>query len=165
MKPAKKRCEYCGRWYDPDPHTARQQKACSRPECRLARLRQKYRSWVKRHPWHSAQRRVKNRAWAAAYPDYWRRRRAVDREYARRDNVRRAAAMRKARCSAKQTASGRVVVEKLRAIETLREAGCSAKQTALSRRVGALEDYVLSSTGVVCSAKQTDIAPGGGPGP
>lgn len=161
MKPAKKRCEYCGRWYEPDPHTAGHQKACSRPECRLERRRQKYRSWIKRHPWHVVERRPKNQAWAAAYPDYWRKRRAEDADYRAREKRRMRIKRLRARRVAKQTASARIAVEKL---QGMRRPGAKtvAKQTALSRRVDAVVEFLFWKEGV---AKQTDIAPAAGAGP
>lgn len=166
MKPGQKLCAYCDRSFEPSPHAVRvvngvrrvTQKACDREKCRKARGRQKLRSWRKRYPERAARWLPKVQAWAKAYPDYWRQYRATHPEYVRRDNERRAKAMRAARRSANETGSAPIVVEKLRAIEALREAECSAKETGLSRRVGAIEEYLLSTSARPCSAKQTMMA-------
>lgn len=164
MNPTRKQCAYCGRWYEPDPHTAGHQKACSHPACRRARRRQKQRLWRALNPDYERSRRAKVRAWSKAYPDYHRQYRSAHPEYAARDNRRRVEARRRAKVSANVTALRLVLVDKARRLEAAPAAGVSANVTALSRRVAAIEDCLRSTVAVMVSAKQTGIAPAAGPG-
>jgi hypothetical protein len=52
----------------------------------------------------------------------------------------------------------RVVVEKLRALESLGPRIYSANETTIARRVDAMEECLRSTVAIVCSAKQTDMA-------
>ena len=152
------RCRYCGRLFRPDPRTARFQKSCGREACRLARQRQKLRRWRALHPDHAKRYQPKVRAWAKAFPNYWRHYRKGHPKYVRRDNCRRCTAMKGSRCSANETAMTRVVVEKLRALESLGPRIYSANETTIARRVDAMEECLRSTVAIVCSAKQTDMA-------
>jgi hypothetical protein len=161
MKASKKRCGYCGRWFQPDPHTAKQQKSCGRSACRRARSRQKQRRWRALNPDYERSRRAKVRVWVKAYPDYYRQYRASHPEYAARDNLRRVRARRRAKVSANVTALRLIVVEKASRLGIAGTPRVSANVTALSRRVEALEDCLRSTVDAVVSAKQTAMAPAG----
>ena len=160
----KKRCRYCGRLYRPDQKTAKFQKACGREPCQRARKRQKLRRWRTLHPEHAKRYQPKVRAWAKAYPDYWSGYRASHPKYAKRDNLRRIQAIKRARCSANETSMSRIAVEKLQVLEALEPAVCSANETPILRRMDAIEDCLRSTVAVVCSAKQTAIAAKAPPG-
>lgn len=161
MKESRKRCSYCGRRFQPDPHTAKQQKSCGRRACRRARSRQKQRHWRALNPGYERSRRGKARVWAKAYPDYYRHYRASHPDYVARDNRRRARARRRAKVSANVTALRLIVVEKASRLGIGITPRVSANVTALSRRVEALEDCLRSTVDAVVSAKQTAIAPAG----
>jgi hypothetical protein len=45
-----KRCQFCGRYYRPDPRVARWQKACRREICRKARKLPAQHRWTERNP-------------------------------------------------------------------------------------------------------------------
>lgn len=154
------RCRYCGRFFRPHPRKrgGSPQKTCGRDPCRRANERRRLREWIGRNPGYQASRRPKTRAWARAYPDYWRRYRRKHRDYARRDNLRRSAAIRRGRRSAKQTVIREILVEKLLAVKRIRPR-CSAKQTVMTRRVDALVDVLVWRER---SAKQSVMA-GWGP--
>lgn len=163
MKPASKKCAYCGRRYEPDPHTARHQRACPRPECRRARQNEKQRVWRARNPGYERSRGPKRAAWARDYPDYWRQYRASHPEYRAQDNARRARS-RRLKVSANVTALRQAVVEKAVRLGPAQGPEVSANVTALSRRVEALEDCVRSTVAVMVSANVTGMAPEAGPG-
>lgn len=156
---ALKHCLICGRSFRPKPQTAKFQRVCGRKFCQAERKRRKLRRWRALHAGHVAVYRRKDKAWARAYPHYWCRYRRTHPAYARRDNRRRAAAMRRSR-SAKETPWRRIVDEKMRVIAELRGEDCSAKETPWSRRVAAIEDLLLSTRTAACSAKEAAMALG-----
>ena len=156
MKVKKKRCQFCGCWYKPDPRTARFQKTCSKETCRKARERQKNRNWTARNPDYQSCRSAKVRAWAVG-SNYWKRYRASHPEYVRRDNRRRVLSRKRHKVSAKQTTISQITVEKLNDIRK-KKSFLSAKQTAIDRRVDGLIELLIWKEQ---SAKQTDIALGG----
>lgn len=164
MKPSRRRCEYCGRWYAPDPRTAGQQKACPRPECRLARRRRKQRRWRALNPGCERGQRVTRKVWAKAYPDYYRQYRATHPDYVARDNRRRVEARRRAKVSANVTASRRALVEKASRLGSAPAPEVSANVTAMSRRMAAVEDCLRSTVAVLVSANVTGMAPVARPG-
>lgn len=43
-----KQCEFCGRFFVPDPRVGNRQRACSRPECQDTRKRSSKRAWRER---------------------------------------------------------------------------------------------------------------------
>lgn len=106
MKLKKKRCQFCGRMFKPDPRTAHFQKACHRTSCRKERRRQKNRKWAERYPDYASYRSAKLRAWAAR-TQYWKRYRASHPGYARKDNKRRVMSRKRLNVSAKHTAIDR----------------------------------------------------------
>lgn len=153
MENSKKECRYCGRWFMPDPRVGKRQKRCFLEECRRAENRRKRQKWVRGHPLEKAERKVKARTWAYAYPHYWRQYREAHPEYARRDNERRAKALRKERCSAKITSMREVAVEKLSLIQRAVPEDCSAKITERDRRVDGIVDYLFWTVKGSLSAK------------
>lgn len=158
-----KKCVHCGRRFSPDPRVGHRQKRCVREECRKAENRRKARKWIALHPDILPSLRAKMRVWAKAYPCYWRLYRKNHPEYVERDNARRAASLRKSRCSAKLTSIREIAVEKLQQIEVLAPAECSAKLTERDRRVDGIMDYLLWTVKEPMSAKQTHIASSRGP--
>lgn len=100
---------------------------------------------------------MKVRAWASAYPDYWRRYRAKAGAYRERERRRMQSRRRRLRRVAKQTLTGRILVEKLLAVK---RAGVKtvAKQTVIARRVDALVDVLVWKERV---AKRSMMAGGG----
>ncbi len=81
----KKRCLFCGRWFEPDCRNPRQY-LCFRKRCRKKRKRRAWRRWALRN---KPVKNLKLRQWAKAYPNYWRRYRSNRPEYRRKDNKRR----------------------------------------------------------------------------
>lgn len=160
----KKLCRYCGRQFEPDPRTARFQKACSRVPCQRERKRQKLRRWRVLHPEYTRRYGPKMRAWAKAYPDYWRQYRSSHPDYSRRDQARRITARKRAKVSANETSIRRVLVEKLEALDLEAAEKMSANETPILRRMEAIEDCLRSTVAVVVSAKQTPIAAQASPG-
>jgi len=157
-------CRICGRFFMPDRRTGARQKVCGRAGCQLERKRMKLRSWRARHVGHVAVHQGKQKAWAKAFPHYWRWYRRGHADYRRRDNLRRARALRRRRRSANETHWRVTAVEKLRAIVALRGAECSANETQIVRRVAAIEDCLLSTGMGACSAKEVDMDWGARPG-
>ena len=45
-----KHCEFCGRFFVPDPRVGNRQRACSLPECRKARKRASQKRWLAHEP-------------------------------------------------------------------------------------------------------------------
>lgn len=75
---AKKKCQYCGRWFIPDPRVVKRQRACS-IECQRVRKRQYNRLYRLRHPecWKDHYRDYV-KPWRQRHPDYqrqWRQKR------------------------------------------------------------------------------------------
>lgn len=77
-----KRCEYCGRYFNPDKRVGNRQKACIRPECKRQRKLQALKAWkqnnpeeVSRHyedyvkPWREARRAERSRQQSLPYCD------------------------------------------------------------------------------------------------
>jgi len=155
MKVKKKRCQFCGRWYRPDPRTARFQKACGNKSCRKERQLQKNRDWAARYPGYHSYRGPKIREWAAR-TRYWKRYRASNPEYVRKDNKRRILARKRLKMSAKHTAIRQITVDKLNSIRQ-NQPNLSAKHTAMDRRVDGLIDLLIWKE---LSAKQTGMASG-----
>lgn len=152
MKAKQKRCPYCSRSFRPD-RRARVQTCCGRAACQRARKRQNLRHWRSLHPGHADRYQAKERAWAKAYPDYWRDYRKRHPEYVAHDGQRRAASLKRTRCSANETEMRQIVVEKLRVLDQLEPPVCSANETGFLRRVSAIEECLRSTVAVVCSAK------------
>ena len=153
METSKKECRYCGRWFLPDPRVGKRQKRCFLEECRRAENRRKRRKWIAGHPEEKAERKVKARTWAYAYPHYWKHYRQTHPDYCSRDNARRAASLRKERCSAKITSMREVAVEKLRLIQREVPVDYSAKITERDRRVDGIVDYLFWTVKGSLSAK------------
>lgn len=153
MNTKKKRCQFCGQWYKPDPRTAHFQKACTNKSCRKERQRKKNRNWAARYPDYHSYRGAKTRQWAAR-TQYWKRYRATHPEYVRKDNKRRVLTRKHLTLSAKQTTIRKITVGKLNSIRNP-QPDLSAKQTAIGRRLNDLIDVLIWKE---LSAKQTNIA-------
>lgn len=153
MEIAKRQCAYCGKWYRPDPRTAKFQKACDRSDCRLARKRQGYRRWIKLNPGYEHGRRAKLNAWGAAYPDYWQHYRETHPEYIEREKRRLREKRRKLKTVAKQNAISKIAVEKLRDLQSPGRKNV-AKQITIARRTDQIIEYLIWQATV---AKQITI--------
>jgi hypothetical protein len=153
MRIARKRCDYCGRWYSPHPRTWRQQRACAAPACRKRREAQAQQSWRKRHPDYEQGRRLKRRAWAKTYPDYWRQYRKTHPEYALREKRRMRRKREGVRRVANQNAISAIAVEKLTSIRE-GEPENVANHNAIYRRVDGIIGYLLWKE---CVANQNSI--------
>ena len=151
----RKECRYCGRWFVPDARVGHRQKRCFQEECRRAENRRKARKYIACNPDILKSLRAKMRVWAKAYPHYWRQYRESHPEYVARDNARRAASLRRSRCSAKRTSMREVAVEKLQRIKDFARADCSAKLTERDRRVDGLVEYLFWTVKEPFSAKQS----------
>ncbi len=149
---AKKRCTICGRWYIPNPRTAKTQKACGDPACRQERKRQADKTWLAKNPGWTAGRKIKVRNWNRDYPAYWRRYRAEHPQYRRKERER--MARNRVLRVAKQDAIRQNPVGYLREVRVL-SPKTVAKQDAISQRLDGVLDYLT-----VCAraAKQDGIA-------
>lgn len=157
MKQTQKSCAICRELFNPKANVPKQ-KVCSRRFCQNERRRRKWRRWAKLNPDYARRRLAKARAWARAYPDYWKHYRATHSQYVQRDNERRKLALRRSRCSAKQTQWRKILVDKMHTLETPNLAVCSAKQTPYLSRMENIEDCLRSTMEAVCSAKQIQLA-------
>lgn len=95
---ARPRCVFCRRWYKPYPAQSSRQQTCGRKDCRYRLKAALNRIWERRHD--AASREDVNRAlriWAEKFPHYWRHYRRAHCGYVRRDNKRRARALRSKR--------------------------------------------------------------------
>jgi len=153
MKTKKKRRQFCGRWYEPDPRTAKFQKACTNKKCRKERIRQKNLKWTAQYPDYHTYRGVKIRQWADR-TQYWKRYRATHPDYVGKDNKRRVLSRKRLKVSAKQTAIREITVNKLNSIRNIHPV-LSAKQATMNRRLNELIDVLIWKE---VSAKQTNIA-------
>jgi len=152
----KRRCAFCHCWYQPDPRTTKQQRACKKDTCRKARKSSADRSWQIKHPGYGKSRKLKIRAWAQSYPYYWRQYRKKHPDYCLRDNQRRGLAAKRVCYSAKQDAIRQISLEKLWSIQEI-GLNHSAKQDGLARQLNGVMDYLIWKES---SAKQdsTDLA-------
>lgn len=75
--PGRRKCQYCGKFFAPDPRNRYHQVACGRPECRSARKREAQRRWLARPKNRDYFRGPENvarvRRWRECHPSYWRR--------------------------------------------------------------------------------------------
>ena len=81
----KKRCRYCGRWFQPDPRTARFQKACPRKRCRVMRKDQAQARWLAANPDAFRGLYIKTRRWLSKHPGYLKRYRLAHPAYVAAD--------------------------------------------------------------------------------
>lgn len=90
MKPKKspkhKQCHYCGKWYIPNPRTAKFQTACQKSSCRKKRKKQAQAAWLKKNPKYFCNHYYKTKLWLAKHPCYQRNYRREHPEYAAKDN-------------------------------------------------------------------------------
>lgn len=62
-----KRCQFCGRYYRPDPRVGQRQKACRREVCRKARKLLAQHLWSERNPGYFRGRYPYVKQWRAAH--------------------------------------------------------------------------------------------------
>lgn len=80
MGTRQKHCEFCGRFYTPDPRLGERQRCCSRPECKRLRKRASQASWTKKNKGYFQGRYGNTRLWLEAHPGYLRQRRRMRRD-------------------------------------------------------------------------------------
>ena len=153
MKIVKKRCEFCRKWFLPDPRTFRTQKCCSDSECRKKRKAMADKNWRKNNPRYNDYRKEKIKSWAKEYPDYWKKYRKEHPVYVEKDNKRRSTRHKKGKIAAKQDAISQIFVEKLKSIQENR-ANYAAKQDAIDRRIDSLLESLIWKES---SAKQVNM--------
>jgi len=71
----RKRCQWCGELFNPDPRTKGRQRYCSKPACQTKRQRQNEPDWRIKNPDCIDYQREQSRLWYEAHPDYSRLRR------------------------------------------------------------------------------------------
>lgn len=152
-KIAKKRCESCYKWFDPNPRSPHQ-RYCLAPACQKNRKIAAKKRWWLNNPDYGKARQVKIRTWAKGYPDYWRNYRQEHPDYAKKERHRMRSARKKAKSVAKQDAVHQIYVEKLESIRQL-EPVSVAKQDAVYRRINDIVECLLWKEGV---AKQDGLA-------
>ena len=75
MGPRQKRCEFCGRFFTPDPRLGDRQRCCRRAKCRKARKQASQAAWTKKNAGYFKGRYDNTRRWLAAHRGYLRQRR------------------------------------------------------------------------------------------
>ena len=147
---ARRRCLYCGGWYQPDARTAQLQiqKACRREGCRKARKQAANLAWRRANPKWREGRKEKEREQAKGHRDYWRQWRASHPQYRERERER--VRLRRLRV-AKEDAIRRDPVGHL---EGLRGLGSVAKEDAMGARLDGIVAYLEVWGGV---AKPNDM--------
>ena len=151
-----KRCDFCHRWYEPDPRVGEDQVACQREACRKKRKARADRNWRIKHPGYGVKWKYKLREWAASYPDNWRHYRLTHPEYAERERKRMRSKRERLKIVAKQDARVQMAVEKLESIQA-QTPKTVAKQDAIHRRVDGIVDYLFWKEGVA-KPNATDLA-------
>lgn len=151
----KKRCLYCGEWFQPDPKTAKHQKACGKESCKVKRKRQAQEHWLKANPGYYKNRGIKVRKWAKEYPNYWKHYRAVHPEYTKRNRKMQYARDQKQRKNlAKQDAIRKKALEMLEKLRSL-PYPLLAKQDTITQKIQGVLDILIWEKNL---AKQNDIA-------
>jgi len=142
MQIAKRRCEFCHKWFTPYHGTYRQQKCCPNAECRKKRKVRTKRTWWLNNPGYNRDRLQKIRVWAKEYPDYWQKYRQEHPDYVKKDNKRRHTSHKKGKNAAKQDLLSKISVERLKSTQ---ESGSdyAAKQDLLQRRQNIIINYLL----------------------
>ena len=78
IKPSRtrrRRCQWCGELFNPDPRTKGLQRYCSKPACQTKRQRLNETAWRIKNPECLDYQREQSRHWYIAHPDYSRKRR------------------------------------------------------------------------------------------
>ena len=77
---AKRKCQHCQTFVDPDPRSATRQRYCAKPACRQASKAASQRRWLQKpgnRDYFTGPTQVERvRQWRQAHPGYWRRQRA-----------------------------------------------------------------------------------------
>ena len=135
----KKRCPYCGQWYEPYARAAERQKHCGQAECRRKHKRAVDRAWRLEDPEWRAERQAKARDWARER-QYWRIWRAEHPGYREREALR----MRRNRVEAVAKQEG-LLKDPVGHLKRIRfgQACCVAKQEGLERRLDEVLDYLI----------------------
>ena len=149
MRIPKKRCNHCGRWFEPYLPQRDIQRFCPRKRCQRARHRQACQSFHRANPDHDEGRRDKIRCWAQE-KGYWAGWRKENPGYREREKAR----MRKKRQATKSASLDRLSVAKRDAwtpvsLEPLRKIQSQtpeivAKPDAWDPRVDALLAWLIA---------------------
>jgi len=79
-KQQRKRCVYCGRYFNPDRRVGARQKSCKDKACRAKRKKESQRRWLESNHGYFAGRYDSVKQWRKEHPDYQRLWRAKRRE-------------------------------------------------------------------------------------
>jgi hypothetical protein len=142
----KKQCAFCQCRYKPDPRTYRHQLACSKLRCRRKRKSHANQKWIKKQPDYGRYRTKKIHSWARSFPNYWQEYRRNHPEYTKRDNRRRALAMKKARRALRQNMRMEKIVQILKSFPRFQPKDVF-KQTNFDPRVDAILEYIALREG------------------
>jgi hypothetical protein len=144
----KKKCRFCRKWFQPYPHTHREQIACLVASCQRERRHRAWRRWNLKNPLYDDSRRQKKKQWAqknaAAYMQTYRQAHAA---YVRRNRWLQKRRDAKRRNLVKTNAWNRVPLEKLARIRSL---GLLVKTNAyaevMKRQIDGICDVLAQST-------------------
>jgi len=109
---AKRRCQYCHQWFEPDKRKVDIQMTCMDPACQYRRQRERSDAWWQVTPVKYKDRRTKIRAWATKLK-YDRHYRANHPEYAQREAARMKKKRKRLKTVARQISITRIPEEKL----------------------------------------------------
>lgn len=107
---AKKRCPFCREWFLPYAPQAARQQICGKVVCKRKLKRTLDRAWRAKDPEWQRRRQGRIRQWAARR-HYWPKYRREHPAYVKRDNLRRARALRRKRLFRKTGTMTSVLVE------------------------------------------------------
>jgi len=93
----RRRCQFCGELFDPDPRTKGRQRYCSKDACQTKRQRQNEKAWRLNNPECLQEQYERSRIWYKDHPDYSRQRRLTNPQVLEENRVQTKARMRKIR--------------------------------------------------------------------
>lgn len=151
----KKRCLYCGEWFQPNPRTIKHQKACGKKSCKIERKRQAQKRWLKANPGYYKGRSIKVRPWAKEYPDYWQHYRLTHPEYTQKNRIQSCQRMRQRRqMFANKDAISNKPIEYLKNIQCLEQQNMFANKDTIAQKVEGILAFLMVKE---MFAKQNDI--------
>jgi len=93
----RRRCQFCGELFNPDPRTKGKQRYCSKAACQSKRQRLNEKAWRLNNPDCLQEQYERSRLWYEAHPDYSRQRRKNNPELLQENRDQTKARMRKIR--------------------------------------------------------------------
>jgi hypothetical protein len=168
MRNPKKRCAYCGRWFQPDPRIGDDQKACPRKTCRRQRKRQAQARWRADHPdyFRGSTHYHIHKEWLAkpGNADYLRRYRTSHPAYVAADNRRRTARRRlqKAREKLLRVSDMKDAIHRWE-INRIRSLSASDMKDTIRLRLDGLFDHLSSCPWSPRADMKDEIAPAAAP--